>query len=94
MDQNKLKKVCDAFLEMKYKKKVMISEFRAMPRQKFDDEKNEWVPDSHTLFITIKTEPVDYDDPLYNLYENDRSYLGLENDLGHLLGLECCVNFD
>lgn len=37
MDQNKLKRMCELVLESR---NVIISEFTAIPTQKFDEEKN------------------------------------------------------
>jgi len=94
MDQNRLKKICEKALAMSYKG-VTISEFHALPTQKFDQEKNEWVPDSQTLFIMVKKPPVNYDDPNYNynFTKDVSSYRGMEKFLESLLGLECCIDF-
>jgi hypothetical protein len=84
MDQNRLKRICEKALDMSYKG-LIISEFRSLPTQKFDQEKNEWVPDSQTLFIMLKKTPD---------FINDTSgYRTVENFLESLLGFECCIDF-
>lgn len=92
MDENKLKKLCEEVLSISYEG-VKIFEFRALPTQKFDNEKNEWVPDSLTLFIMLKKPPVKYDDQTYVHTEDAKSYVRIEKFLESLLGFECCVDF-
>lgn len=92
MDEIKLKKICEEALGISYKG-VSIFEFRAIPTQKFDNEKNEWIPDSHTLFIMLKKPPTNYDDNEYNFIQDSQNYRSVENFLESLLGLECCVDF-
>jgi len=72
---------------------VTISEFQDIPTQKFDEEKNEWVPDSQTLFIMLKKLSVNYDDPNYDFIKDAANYRGVESFLESLLGFECCVDF-
>ena len=43
LDSDRLKRMCELALESR---NVIISEFTAIPTQKFDVEKNKWVPDS------------------------------------------------
>ena len=96
MDKNRLKRLCELALEPR---NVIISEFTAIPTQKFDEEKNKWVPDSYSLFLILKrkVEP--------NLEKLGRElgregysslaseFNGIEVLLEGLLGFECCVDF-
>lgn len=92
MDEIKLKKLCQRVLDISYQN-ISIIEFRAFPTQKFDDEKNEWMPNSHTLYITLKKTPPNYNDSDYNFIKDSESYLTVQNFLESILGFECCVDF-
>jgi hypothetical protein len=83
MDESRLKKTCQKILDMSYSG-VTISEFRALPTQKFDEDSGEWIPDSFSLFVILKRPPVNY---------KDQSYRDVENFLESLLGFETCVDF-
>ena len=93
MDQNKLKRMCELALESR---NVIISEFTAIPTQKFDEEKNEWVPDSYSLFLMLKRK---VEPDLEKVGGGDVTYLSLSSEfsgievlLEGLLGFECCVD--
>ena len=60
MDQDRLKKMYQNLLDESYDKRYVIDEFRALPTQTYDNEKNEWVPDSYSVFIML-------DDSKYDL---------------------------
>lgn len=80
MDENKLRKLCELALDTSFSG-VTISEFCALPTQKWDSEKDEWVPDSYSIFVVLK-KPLPY----------DSNYTGVESFLESLLGFECCVD--
>jgi hypothetical protein len=80
MDQNRLRKICEIALDTSYSG-VTISEFQALPTQKYDEISNEWIPDSYSLFIILKKSPVDHD------------FRNVEFFLESLLGFETCVDF-
>jgi hypothetical protein len=82
MDQDRLKKMYQKLLDESYNNRLVISEFRALPTQTYDNEKNEWVPDSHSIFIMIK------DKEPQNLRE-----LGICNLLEGVFGFECVIDF-
>jgi hypothetical protein len=93
MDKDRLKKLCELALEPR---NVIISEFTAIPTQKFDEEKNEWVPDSYSLFLMLKRKV----EPNLEKVGGDITYQsissefqGIEVLLEGLLGFECCVDF-
>jgi len=92
MDQNKLKRLCELALESR---NVIISEFTAIPTQKFDEENNKWVPDSYSLFLMLKRKV----EPNLENFDGDNTYWsiasefsGIEYLLESLLGFECCVD--
>jgi hypothetical protein len=80
MDENRLRKICESALDTSYSG-VTISEFQALPTQKYDEISNEWIPDSYSLFIILKKSPVDQD------------FRNVEFFLESLLGFETCVDF-
>jgi hypothetical protein len=81
LDSDRLKRMCELALESR---NVIISEFTAIPTQKFDEEKNKWVPDSYSLFLMLKRK-MDID--------GSSDFEGIEVLLEGLLGFECCVDF-
>lgn len=84
MDQDRLKKLCQTALDISYSG-VTIEEFRALPTQKYDVERNDWIPDSQSLFVILKKPPMNYDSPT--------DYRNIEYFLESLLGFETCVDF-
>jgi hypothetical protein len=82
VDENKLKKICELALDTSYSG-VTITEFRAIPTQRFDTESCKWVPDSYSLFIMAKKG---------SLLEF-RECREIENFLETLFGFEVCVDF-
>jgi hypothetical protein len=90
--EDRIKKLCELALESR---NVIISEFTAIPTQKFDEEKNKWVPDSYSLFLMLKRK---VEPNLEKLGGEGYSSLasefnGIEVLLEGLLGFECCVDF-
>jgi len=93
MDKDRLKKICELALESR---NIIISEFNVIPTQKFDEEKDIWVPNSYSLFLSLKRK----EEPnLKNLDDNVTygslaiEYSDVEYLLESLLGFECCVDF-
>lgn len=81
MDENRLKKIIQSALDISYNESLEISEFRALQKHSYDNEKCEWIPDSHTLFLVVK-KLKDYDD-LRNISTLIES----------VIGFECVVDF-
>lgn len=92
MDKNRLKRMCELALESR---NVIISEFTAIPTQKFNEEKNEWVPDSYSLFLMLKRKVEPDLEKLggegYGGFASE--FNSIEVLLEGLLGFECCVDF-
>ena len=94
MDQNRLKKICDMALESRG---VVITEFRALPTQLFDHEKGKWVPDSYSLFLSLRRK---YSAELERsggdvTYRYSSSEIeDLVRFLETLLGFECVIDFN
>ena len=82
MDQNKLRKMYQTLLDDSYNNRIVITEFRALPTQVYDNEKNEWVHDSYSVFIMLRDKNPE------SLRE-----LGICNLLEGMFGFECVVDF-
>lgn len=93
MDESRLKQLCESALDTSFSG-VSIMEFRALPTHKWDDEVNEWVPDSFSLFIILKKPSENYDEKDYNHFDSSRNFQGgVENFLESFLGFDVCVDF-
>lgn len=87
MDENRLRKICESALDTSFSG-VTLTEFRALPTQKFDEKNNEWVPDSYSLFLVLQKPSV-----TTHFLEDDSRYRSVENFLESLLGFDVCVDF-
>lgn len=79
---SRIKKIVESALDTSFGRSISINEIVILPTQKFDEETNKWVPDSHTIFLTIKK----IDDPKLN------TSTSVTNLLEGLLGIEVCVD--
>ena len=82
MDQDRLKKLIQSALDTSYDESLLITEFRALPTHSYDNEKGEWVPDSHSLFLVVKKTKD---------CENCKNVSKL---IEAVFGFECVVDFD
>ena len=66
-----------------------------LPTQKYDEETSKWVPDSHSIFLSIKrkTPPQVQDFSHYESYGNLVDSREVTRLLEGVLGFECCVDF-
>ena len=87
----KIKRLVESSLDTSFGGDISISEIVVLPTQKFSKEVNEWVPDSYTIFLSVKDKRPDNPD-FYHQVSDDPRYT-LSNFLESLLGFECCVDF-
>lgn len=83
MDKSdRIKRLVESSLDTSFGGEISISEIVILPTQKYDDTINKWIPDSHTIFVSIKKNTTDFVDirEITNLVEG-------------VLGFECCVDF-
>jgi hypothetical protein len=93
MDEIRLKQLCESALDTSFSG-VSISEFRALPTHKFDEELNEWIPDSLSLFIILKKPSENYNVQNHYEFDNSRGFHNrVENFLEGFFGFECCIEF-
>jgi hypothetical protein len=81
VDENRLKKVVQSALDISYDKSLLISEFRALQTHMYDNNKCDWVPNSYSLFLSLKRIK-DCDDN-----RNVSSFIE------SVIGFECVVDF-
>ena len=85
----RIKRLVESSLKSSFGDELFINEVIVLPTQKYDEEVKEWVPDSHTLFLSLKT--IDH-----NNYESQGNFAQSRKVtafLESLLGIECCVDF-
>lgn len=80
MDENRLKKIIQTLLDNSYSG-ITITEFRALPTSKWDEDNSDWIPDSYSLFLGVKGN---------GLYPYTR---GMEELVESVIGFETCVDF-
>ncbi len=88
MDQIKrIKRLVESSLDTSFGGDILITDLVILPTQKFDGDLNKWVPDSHTIFLSVQNKSgVSYHET--KITTND-----ITNLLEGLLGVECCVDF-
>ena len=82
----RIKRLVESFLDTSFGGDISIVSLEILPTQKYDEETNKWVPDSHTLFLIIK-----------RMKKNDDNYVDLSTNkvgstLEDLLGFDACVD--
>lgn len=84
MDQVRLKKIVQSVLDNSFSGTTM-NELMVLPTNKWDENVTKWVPDSYSLFITLKRGKT-LDGHSYDIVD-------IENLIHSLIGFECCVDF-
>ena len=88
MDKIKrIKRLVESSLDTSFGGDVIINDLVVLPTQKFDYDLDKWVPDSHTIFLSIKNKSGCPD------YESKFTINEITNFLEGLLGIECCIDF-
>jgi hypothetical protein len=79
---DRIKRLVESSLNTSFGGEISINEMVVLPTQKYDDTTETWVPDSHTIFVSIKRNTTDFVDirEITNLVEG-------------VLGFEVCVDF-
>jgi hypothetical protein len=78
----RIKQLVESSLDTSFGGEISIAEMVVLPTQKYDDTTKKWVPDSHTIFVSIQKNTTDFVDirEITNLVEG-------------ILGFEVCVDF-
>jgi hypothetical protein len=85
----RIKRLVESSLKSSFGDELSINEIVVLPTQKYDEEVREWVPDSHTVFLSLKT----IDTHNYESQGNFVQVREVTAFLESLLGFECCVDF-
>lgn len=91
MDENKLKEIFKKGLRSLYKN-LHIIEFKAVQTNKFNSDSKKWEPNSYTIFLVLKTDTPNYNDPKYNYIKDSMYHRDVETYLEDLIGFECCID--
>lgn len=92
----KIRRVIEISLDSSYGDNFNISELIILPTQKYDEKVNDWIPDSFTIFLSLKRKGTTEKKPDFFHFEsqgNSGDIRSVTNFLESLLGLECCVDF-
>ena len=74
-------------MEFSFGDVISIKEIIILPTQKYNIENDKWVPDSHTIFLSIQKKTTNH------YIESNLTINEVTNFLESLLNLECCVDF-
>lgn len=92
----RIKRLVETSLNTSFGGDIHISDMMILPTQKFDEMTNEWIPDSHTIFLSLKKNQPHPTQTYYNHYEGEANSADARKVtilLESLLGFECCVDF-
>ena len=85
----RIKRLVESSMKSSFGDELSINEVVVLPTQKYDEGVNDWVPDSHTLFLSLKRIDPHHYESQGNFVETRKVTSFLES----LLGIECCVDF-
>lgn len=89
----RIKKLVESSLDISFKGSISINEIIILPTQKFDEQTGKWVPDSHTIFLSIKiTDNPKLNEEIYSSVRMTDASTRVTNFLESLLGFEVCVD--
>ena len=91
----RIKRLVESSLDTSFGDELSINEIIILPTQKFDEKTNDWVPDSHTIFLSIKRKTPTQVQEFYH-YESEGNLVDsrqVTRLLEGVLGFECCVDF-
>jgi hypothetical protein len=91
----RIKRLVESSLNSSFGGEISIVDMVILPTQKYDEETSKWVPDSHSIFLSIKrkTPPQVQDFSHYESYGNLVDSREVTRLLEGVLGFECCVDF-
>lgn len=85
----KIKRLVESSLDTSFGGDFLILEIQVIPTQKFDHENTKWIPDSYAIFLTIKDNRKENDDP--NLGFLDEPTTQVTSLIENVLGFDACV---
>jgi superfamily I DNA and/or RNA helicase len=93
---DRIKRIVESSLNTSFGDELSINEVVILPTQKYDEEVREWVPDSYTLFLSLKRNGTTEKPPDFLHFESQGNFVDVRkvtNFLESLLGFECVVDF-
>ena len=78
----RIERIVKSSLNTSFGGDISIVDMTVLPTHKHDEETNEWIPDSYTLFLQLRKGSV--------ILTRPRE---VESFLESMLGFECCVEF-
>jgi len=89
----RIKRLVESSLDTSFGGEISIVNIQILPTQKYDEETNKWVPDSHSIFLNLKDKRNSDNNPDYYHLVSDHPSYRVSSLLESLLGFECCVDF-
>jgi hypothetical protein len=83
----RIKRLVESSFEISYGDNLIIKEMVIVPTQKYDQDEDRWLPDSHAIFLSIENKT----DSIYT--KSNITINEVTNFVESLLNLECCVDF-
>jgi hypothetical protein len=92
---DRIKRLVESSLDTSFGGDISIVDMVVLPTQEYNEETKEWVPNSHTIFLSVKKKDYPLKENI-NYYESEGNIVDsrkVTNMLEGLLGFECCVDF-
>ena len=92
---DRIKRLIESSLDTSFGGEISINDMMILPTQKFDESTNDWVTDSHTIFLSLKRMNPPPKKEFFH-FESDGNFVDARKVtimLESLLGFECCVDF-
>ena len=89
----RIKRLIESSLNTSFGGEIVIVEMQILPTQKFNEETNEWTPDSHSVFLNLQDKRNTDSRPDFYHFVSDHPSYQISNMLESLLGFECVVDF-
>ena len=90
---DKIKQLVKKSLDTSFGDRILVEEIHILPTQKFHEQSNEWIPDSFSIFLSLKDKRTSEEKPDFYHFESDDPKYKVSFLLEKLLGFEVCVDF-
>jgi hypothetical protein len=91
---DRIKRLVESSLDTSFGGEISIVDMLILPTQKYNEETKEWVPDSHTIFLSVQKKNPPPKKEFFH-YESDGNMIDIRmitSFLETLFGLEVCVD--
>ena len=85
----KIRRLVESSLDTSFGGDILIKEIQIIPTQKFDDKSKKWIPDSYAVFLTIKDNRKECDEPYVGFFEDPTNKV--TRVIEDILGFDACV---